>query len=260
MEPEKETLTAAPTAPPKYRIYSPKAVAIATFLGSTVAGGAIMAINYWRWGQKRRAWVALLSGCAVLGLIIWLAMVLPGNIPNAAYILVPSFLIYGVAQQYQGKNADAHWRNGGQPASNLKGAGIGLLIGIALSIVFVGWILSTGVNWRMMIDAQQSVEFGHDQEVFYSRGATREIAQALGDALKKSGYFHGEQASTVLVAGGVGNREVSFVLAQGAWDKPEIDAAIRAIAEDFATAVGGKPFTVKLVDENMMEKKRIRIE
>lgn len=37
---------------PRYRLFSPNAVAIASFLGSCVAGGIVIAINYARLGKK----------------------------------------------------------------------------------------------------------------------------------------------------------------------------------------------------------------
>src|SRR4029450_7136718 len=41
-----------PLAPPADRVHSAAGVAWATALGTPVAGGIVLALNYWRWGQK----------------------------------------------------------------------------------------------------------------------------------------------------------------------------------------------------------------
>jgi hypothetical protein len=51
-----------PGPPPGYTLFDVNAVTLATFFGSPVAGTSLMALNYRRLGQARRAMIALLVG------------------------------------------------------------------------------------------------------------------------------------------------------------------------------------------------------
>jgi hypothetical protein len=111
-----------------------------------------------------------------------------------------------------------------------------------------------------MVDMQYSVDMGHDQHVYYSRGATRDDAQRFGEALETEGYFDGTTPRDVLISGKAGAREISFFVGEGGWEDESYVEAGRAMAERIAPAIGGKPLTVRLLDENGNEKKRLQIE
>ena len=49
----------APAAPPADRLHPVSSVTWATALGTPVAGGIVLALNYWKWGQKTGAAAAV---------------------------------------------------------------------------------------------------------------------------------------------------------------------------------------------------------
>ena len=163
-------------------------------------------------------------------------------------------------QSLQGRRFDAHVVAGGRKASNWVGAGIGLAFCTLLIGAFAVWFLNSGINPRALLDTQQSVDMGHGQEVFYSRGATRDDAEHFGEALTKEGYFDGTNPAAVWIAGKAGAREISFIGGEGAWEDESYVEAVRAMAERIAPAIGGKPLTVRMLDEYLNEKKRLQIE
>jgi hypothetical protein len=111
------------------------------------------------------------------------------------------------------------------------------------------------------VDAQHSVNMGHNQLVYYSGGATRDDAQRFGEALEKDGlYFDGTVPAAVLISGEAGAREISFFSAEGFWEDESYVRAIRTLSEHIAPAIGGKPLTVRILDQNWNEKKRLQIE
>ncbi len=107
---------------------------------------------------------------------------------------------------------------------------------------------------------QHSVDMGHDQHVYYSRDATRDDAQRFGEALQTEGYFDGTTPADVVISGNPGAREISLLSGGGVWEDESYVEAVRAMAERIAPAIGGKPFTVRILDENLNEKKRLQIE
>lgn len=241
-----------------YRPQSPASVCLATLLGTPVAGGIVLALNYWKWGQKVAALAA--AGAGLIGslIVFWLAWIAPANVP-AAVVWMPAVLgSYFLAKWLQGRRIDAHRAVDGQQATLWVGAGIGVAFLTLFAGCLVGWTLSSGVDTR---DTFGSVAMGHGQEVFYARGATREDAREIGVALTDVGYFDDSMPGTVLIAGQVGSaREISFVIADGAWDDEFVVLCFRELVEDIAPAIGGDQVSLRLLDSGANEKKRLDVE
>jgi hypothetical protein len=229
---------------------------VATLLGTPAAGGIVLALNYWKWGQKGLAAAAVAAGLVITAVLAWLAWVTPLWVP-AAIFLAPQVLGgYFVAKSLQGRRFDAHIAGGGRKASNWIGAGVGLAINTPLVVLF----LVIGLNPSAVYYAQEYVDMGQDQYVYYARGATRDDAQRFGEALKEYGYLDGTMPTEVLIAGKAGSREISFFGAEGAWDDESNVQWMRDMVAYIAPAIGGRPVTVRLLDEHWNEKKRLKIE
>ena len=247
-------------APPAYRLHPPTGVTWATALGGFAAGGIVLGFNYWKWGQKAAAAAVVAAGFVALSVVAWLAIITPASVP-AVVFLVPQLLVgYFVAKWLQGRRFDAHVAAGGGKISSGVGAAIGLGFGTLMLGAFAIWVWSTGINPKALLDSQESVDFGHGQQVFYSRGASRDAAQDFGEALTRGRYFDDTVATEVWIAGQPGKREISFVGAEGAWDDPVNVDYIHELTEYIVADIGGKPVTVLLLDERLYEKKRCRLD
>jgi hypothetical protein len=71
--------------PPAYRLHSPAGVAWATALDTPAAGGIVLALTYWKWGQKSLAAAALAAGLPTTGVLFWLAWLAPETVPATAF-------------------------------------------------------------------------------------------------------------------------------------------------------------------------------
>jgi hypothetical protein len=249
-----------PAAPPAHRLHSPASVTLATLLGTPVAGGIVLALNYWKWGRKGIAAAAVAAGLLITAVFAWLAWVAPAWVPAVVFIAPSVVGGYLVAKLLQGRRYDAHIADGGKRASNWIGAGIGVVITTPLAAAIVIGFVFSGYNPSVMVDAQYSVDMGQEQYVYYSRGATSDDALRFGEALKEYGYFDGTMPAHVLIAGRPGSREVSFPAGEGAWDDEFNVQSIRDLVTYIAPAIGGRPVTVRLLDEHWNEKKRLQIE
>jgi hypothetical protein len=245
---------------PAYRLHSPVGITWATALGGTPAGGIVLALNYWQWGEKAVAAAVVAAGFVAWSVVAWLAIITPASVP-AVVFFVPQVLVgYFVAKWLQGRRFDAHVAAGGGKISSGVGAAIGLGFGMVMLGAFAIWFLSTGINPKALLDSQESVDFGHGQEVFYSDGASRGAAQDFGEALTRGGYFDGTVAAEVWIAGQPGKRVISFVGAEGAWDDPVNVDYMHELTEYIVADIGGKPVTVLLLDGGLYEKKRCRLD
>jgi hypothetical protein len=118
-------------------------------------------------------------------------------------------------------------------------AWVGLGVGAAL--------LATIVGGEIILRSSPKVVIGKNDEVYYYRRATKEDALALGDALKKIGFFNDRGTSVLLWMGG-GPTVISFTVDPGAWDHPNVVSNFTEIGRRIATAVGGFPIRVQLID------------
>ena len=63
-----------------------------------------------------------------------------------------------------------------------------------------------------------------------------------------------------MILAGAQEKEISFVVAEGSWNDEARVLAYRQLVERLAPTLGGKPITLRLVDDGLKEKKRVRIE
>jgi hypothetical protein len=114
------------SAAPEYRLFSPRAVAIATLVGTPAAGAALMAVNYGRMGRVGRGVSAMMAGLAVTAMAIWIGMVSA----RVADWLMALALVVGMrltAEGLQGKALERHLREGGRREPVWLAMGIGVL-------------------------------------------------------------------------------------------------------------------------------------
>jgi uncharacterized integral membrane protein len=243
-----------PVPPPTYRLYSPAAVVLATVIGGLAAGGVVLALNYWRWRQHREAWYATIGGILGTIILLGLAVTLPDQVPAPAFLVPQLILVHFIAKQQQGSRYEAHLAEGGRKASNWKAVGIGALFLLIILAGFVGWFFLSAETDLPYVEA------GPDQKVHYVEGATREKAQALADALKKEGIFGDSNGATVVLSGTGENTAIGFVVKDGGWDQEQTVIVLGGVVEQVAPSVGGKPITLRFLNGELEEKKRIRID
>jgi len=130
----------AETSPsrPSNKLFGHWAVLWATLIGSPLAGGIVMAINYVRLGQRRAAFHAIFWTAMFLvavGVAIT-ALKLPQP-PDAIVPLLPVLPVIVmdcVARGLQGEAVAEHIRRGGTLASAWWGVAIGIAVMICITI------------------------------------------------------------------------------------------------------------------------------
>jgi hypothetical protein len=125
---------------PDYKLYSAGSIALATFFGSPVAGGVLMAINYRRLGRLAAAVHAVVWTFLFTAALITVALMLPDDvhIPNSAFVVPQIVAMYFVAASLQGPDVAEHEGRGGLRASAWGAAGIGILVGVVIAAIIFG--------------------------------------------------------------------------------------------------------------------------
>lgn len=98
---------------------------------------------------------------------------------------------------------------------------------------------------------------GAMDEVYYFGSATEADANALGAALKTAGFLVDAGASVALSKGD--GTAISFVLDDGAWERPAAVAGFERLVRQAAPSVGGLPIQLRLLNSKMEIKKGIEI-
>lgn len=126
------------------RFYIPQQVALASVIGGSIGGSVLMAANYRRLGQERKANITVLLGFVAVLPLIGLAMLLPSNLPLIWFSIVLAIVVRGIALTTQGELLDRQWRCGGEPHSFWRAGGIGLAAGLAyFAIAVAGFIIAS---------------------------------------------------------------------------------------------------------------------
>lgn len=98
------------------------------------------------------------------------------------------------------------------------------------------------------------VDFPGNDAVYYLGSANQSEAQALGQKLQSAGFFHGK-GTDVFLSRHKDGTALSFVVTNGAWDRPGVVNDFVIITRNAAPAIGGLPIRFRLIDTSLEIKK-----
>lgn len=248
----REPSAAAPQTP-RYRLFDTLSVGIATFLGSPIAGTILMAINYHRLGRGEDAFLSCLAGLAVTALAVAVGVMLPDGIAAAVGAGVLGGTA-GAAAALQAPLVKEHRARGGRTGSRLGAAGLGLLLPLIVFGVWVAAPLTADIASGFFT---RTVKIGSDF-VNYSGGATEEEAKALGEYLKRGGYFVDRGVQVNLRKAG-GEDAVEFVVTPAGWMEPANRQDLMTTALMAGRETLGFPIVVRLLDTEGVRRMERRI-
>ncbi len=231
------------TATPDYSLYDSGAVALASLFGTPVAGASLMALNYRRLGKTGMAIATLLAGAAVTLIVIALSWNLPRSAvsPIALVLLIA---VRQVARVAQGHTLNEHVEKGGRLGSKGLAFGLGLVFfTVIVALVFAFASISDQAT------NGSKLTIGARDEIFYSGSATKQEAEALGGALKQSGYLSDRGVSVFLAKSSEGT-VISYVAKEGSWNDPSLVSSFEEITGQAAPSVGGLPVLLRIINKN----------
>jgi len=124
----------------KFKLYSQKAIALATFLGGPLAAGILIRKNSLNLGREREGLMALIIGIVSTILLIFGFSQIPepilDKIPPALFSVIYIGIIYLIVEKIHGQILKEHKEERNGFYSNWRAAGIGL----ACSVVLIGGI------------------------------------------------------------------------------------------------------------------------
>lgn len=137
-----------PAIVPDGRLYSAWQIALATWLGSPVAGCLLLARNYEVLEKKRAAWQTLMAGVAATALLFAIIFVLPENFSSGrCFAPVGGIAMYQIAMQLQGTAIEEHLKAGGEKGSWPVTIFVGIVVAVIVLVLLVAVSMSLSMTF-----------------------------------------------------------------------------------------------------------------
>jgi len=250
------------TDPSTYKLHPLRAVVWATVFGSLVAGGVVLAINFWRLGKPRAAWLTLVLATVITGVILFALYSSPSleQVPDWLFWVVQLNAAYGIAFCLQNKSIKEHVKSGGQMASTFRSVGIGLLCFVPVVALVIGieayYYNLTPTELVSELTTASTNDgtyvFG-DDEIYCVGDANESDANELAKELITLDYFGYTPGSGVQLELSDGQWTISFVFISS-WSDPEVTQVIREIGNYLAEFVYQQPIRIQICDQNFVTK------
>ncbi|MBX7194495.1 MAG: hypothetical protein K1X94_20735 [Sandaracinaceae bacterium] len=214
------------TEPTRPRLYEPESIAIATFLGSPLAGAALWAINERRVGRAGKAWSVALLGVVITVVLLAASALVPPSVPTAAWTGVNLGLVFGLRQLattwLEKARADglatepvfeSRWKAAGA-------GGLGLVL--VLGVVF-------GLGALFDPTSHPSIEVRPGAHLYYD-GVDEADARHVAEVLEATGLFAGEHAIDVLLTRTAEGHAISLVIDEQRFEDGELAGEMASLA------------------------------
>ena len=120
----------------KIKLYSQRAISIATYLGGPIAAGILIRRNFLNLGKEKEGLISLIIGIVSTVLLLWGIFQIPeeiiDKIPNALIPAIYTGIIYFIVEKMQGDILKKHKEEKNKFYSNWRATGIGVVIGIIM--------------------------------------------------------------------------------------------------------------------------------
>lgn len=159
------------------KLYSQKAIGIATFFGGPMAAGYLVKKNYQSLGQESNGKKALLIGIVSTLLLFAGIFSIPESIidkiPNAIIPAIYTGIIYLIVEKLQGQNFKEHLQDGREFYSVWRAAGIGA---ISMTILLL-FIATTAFIATDLSETEPNVDAVTNEKFFDSFFDDKDIAR-----------------------------------------------------------------------------------
>jgi hypothetical protein len=227
------------------RLFSLRSITFATMMGSTIAGGILLSVNYRRMQRPRAAWYTL------IGITLFTLFILVPSAPLAGeveVILVPLGMLIAMvflANRLQGTALRWHRAAGGL----FVHGNWAFLIVLGVSALFLGLAIGGG----LLADWGQSgtwLELNQADAIQCTGDATEEDARRLAGVLEAEEIFGTKAGVDVFLEIDGTSVFVGFTYEAGDEDDPDLQVYLRWLGGRIATVFPSQTVSVRVYDQD----------
>lgn len=97
------------------------------------------------------------------------------------------------------------------------------------------------------------------ENIDYSGSSTEPEAKALGEELKKLGYFEDKRGADVLLHRDLSGTVISFVVYPKAWNNDKMVGALKTLGDTLVADLNLRQLKLRLIDDHLNTKKEVAI-
>jgi hypothetical protein len=195
----------------KKKIFTNKAISVATFFGGPLAAGFLIAKNFKVFEKPDAArnsiFIGILSTILLFTGILLAPEDIINKIPQPLIPAIYTLIIAGLVDWLQGAEIKKFLKSNGQKASNWIAAGYG----------FVGLIITLGFSFFIAFSMppegyEKSIDVNENVVLYYNDEIKEEKTKEIANELKNSGYFNGSRGADLFLDNHKDHYRLKFVL------------------------------------------------
>ena len=238
------------------RVYSEKAINVATFLGGPLATGIMMSENFKSMELFETARKALFIGIISMFAIIALLLLLPSPIVDKIPQQLIPFIYTGIAwllfKKHQKEKIEELLEENAIKHSAWRIAGVGFGSMIVFLMVFLPFVLLTPAYEGEVL---KFIETG--DEIYYDKSINKNDIKEVGRALTTLQFFNTEYSVAIQVRDeGDNTYRVIFPVDKSFWNDEQLIYEMENLSYVFKEFVPDKDFKISLISETITGEER----
>lgn len=237
---------------PAEKIYSEKAIAVATFMGGPLVAGYLMSENFKVFGEiskVKKTWIiSILSTIVVFGLIFSIPESV--NIPNVVFPLIYLGIVSYLTKIYQQKNINEHVEKGGEQYNGWRTFAISVIGCVVTVVPLLGISFANeAANGRLSESTKNYGIMNH--EIVYQDNIKESEADKIAEAMTRETFFDDAQTKYIYVQKTDNNYEISIACDKSIQDDPATYKPFADLQKGVQKSFPKNKIIFKLVVDNL---------
>jgi hypothetical protein len=195
------------------KIFTNKAISIATFFGGPLAAGLLISKNFKVFGNENAARNSIFIGIISTILLLTGVFLIPENIAvKSLQALIPTIytaLVYFLVEKLQGQKIRDFLANNGRTAPNRQAVGYGLLGFLTIATFIIIYVVIAIPKEELcsipqvlritQIYDDKKININKNVRLHYSREIDKSKSQKIAEIIKQSGFMEGSEGADLFL-------------------------------------------------------------
>lgn len=238
------------------KIYNLKQIEGACVIGSPIVAGILIAHNYRRFGEERKALSWIFIGILWTIALFGIGSIMPDHLVRSAGMVIPLLngaILYPIINRLQGKMVKDHFDNGGEKGSTWKVVGLTVFFA---ALILVPLIMLNRVS---PINQYARQEIG-SSGIFHNQEMPIDDVKRLGGILQRIEYFNPEAPGEAVFLSNDSVYELKLIVQKSMFDDETYLLDISQVFKHIGRYSFVKPVVYKITDPLLVAEKTILLD